>query len=137
MVEWSNHTAVRSMFLPTVLHLLRKRLDYARDYLQIGSDLLSPFRQQIVPFRNGDFISPDITRVGEKNYSNATGQLIEGIEYKDLDEQAKMKLKISDEIVYKDLLRFYTPEGFTPINRKDYQYVKKVNLLEEQTVLNK
>lgn len=115
--------------MPTVLHLLGTE---TKDYLLIGSDLLSPTRQQIVPFRNGDFISPEITRVGEKNYSNATGQIVEDDGYKELDEQAKMKLKISDEIVYKDLLRFYTPEGFTPINRKDYQYVKKVDLVEER-----
>ncbi len=115
--------------MPTVLHLLGTD---TKDYLLIGSDLLSPTRQQIVPFRNGDFISPEITRVAEKNYSNATGQIVEGDGYKELDEQAKMKLKISDEIVYKDLLRFYTPEGFTPINRKDYQYVKKVDLVEER-----
>lgn len=32
---------------------------------------------------------------------------------------------MSDNIVYKDLLRFYKPEGFVPVNRSDYSYIKK------------
>ncbi|MDF2903664.1 MAG: polyglycerolphosphate lipoteichoic acid synthase LtaS [Bacillus sp. (in: firmicutes)] len=109
---------------PTVLHLLGTD---TKDYMQIGSDLLSPQHQQTVAFRNGDFVSPEITHLGEKTYSNATGELVDGKQYKDQSDQANMKLKISDEIVYKDLLRFYTPQGFTKIDPKDYSYVKKAD----------
>ncbi len=31
-------------------------------------------------------------------------------------------LKYSDQVVNGDLLRFYTPEGFTPIDRSKYNY---------------
>lgn len=108
--------------MPTVLHLLG--ID-TKDFMQIGTDLLSPQHQQIVPFRDGDFISAEITKIGDKAYSNETGELVDNTMYNEQYNQARMKLEISDEIVYKDLLRFYTPEGFTPIDPKDYQYVKK------------
>lgn len=111
--------------MPTVLHLLG--ID-SKDYMQIGSDLLSPQHNQVVPFRNGDFVSPEVTQVGDKVYSNVTGEEVDSKAYTYLADQARMKLKISDEIVYKDLLRFYTPEGFEPINPKDYQYIKKTTV---------
>ncbi|MGJ7919824.1 LTA synthase family protein [Neobacillus sp. LXY-4] len=115
--------------MPTVLHLLG--ID-TKDYLQMGTDLLSPEHQQTVPFRNGDLVSPEITFVGGKVYDNATGELADQTLYKDQIDQVSTRLKISDEIVYKDLLRFYTPQGFTPIDPKDYQYVKKANQKEEK-----
>ena len=31
-------------------------------------------------------------------------------------------LKYSDQVVNGDLLRFYTPEGFTPVDRSKYNY---------------
>ena len=34
-----------------------------------------------------------------------------------------MELQMSDEVVYKDLLRFYKPNGYTPINPNDYEYL--------------
>lgn len=108
--------------MPTVLHLLG--ID-TKDFLQLGSDLLSPQHNQVVPFRNGDFVSPEVTKVGDKVYSNLTGEEVGSEEYTYLSDQANMKMKISDDIVYKDLLRFYKPEGFQPINPKDYQYIKR------------
>ncbi|MBU8878713.1 LTA synthase family protein [Bacillus sp. FJAT-29790] len=106
---------------PTVLHLLG--ID-TKDYLEVGSDLLSKDHSEIVPFRNGDFISPEFTQLEEKCYSTSTGELIEGDGCLPLAEQVKQKLQMSDHIVYKDLLRFYQPEGYEPINRDDYQYIK-------------
>lgn len=107
---------------PTVLHLLG--ID-TKDYLEIGSDLLSKDHREIVPFRNGDFVSPEFTQIDEKCYSSETGELIEGEGCAPLAEKARAELEMSDHIVYKDLLRFYQPEGFEPINREDYQYIKK------------
>jgi lipoteichoic acid synthase len=115
--------------MPTVLHLLG--ID-TKDYMQLGTDLLSPDHQQIVPFRNGDFITPEISHIRGKTYSNLTGERVDGSLYKELVDQAAMKLKISDDIVYKDLLRFYTPEGFTPIDPKDYQYMKPADEKNEK-----
>ena len=35
------------------------------------------------------------------------------------------RLTLSDRVVNGDLLRFYTPEGFEPIDRTTYDYSKK------------
>ena len=32
------------------------------------------------------------------------------------------KLALSDKVVNGDLLRFYTPENFTPVDRSQYNY---------------
>ena len=42
---------------------------------------------------------------------------------KDVRYKVNTELNMSDEIVYKDLLRFYKPEGYTPINPNDYEYL--------------
>jgi len=107
---------------PTILHLLG--ID-TKDFLSLGSDMLSPDRHQIVPFRNGSFITPEYTFVGDKIYENETGlitTLPEDIAA-ELQEQAKSRLRTSDEIITKDLLRFYTPTGFEPVDPSRYQYL--------------
>ncbi|WP_043932147.1 LTA synthase family protein [Bacillus sp. EB01] len=109
---------------PTVLHLLG--ID-SKDYMELGSDLLSPNHHEVVGFRNGDFTSPEITQISDKCYNTSTGELIEEeselcLEY---SEKVKTELQMSDELVLKDLLRFYTPNGFKPINPEDYEYIKE------------
>lgn len=105
---------------PTVLRLLG--ID-TKDYIEFGSDLLSPERRQIVPFRNGDFVTPEFTGVDDKLYKNPTGDLVEdknaGTQYSDI---VKEKLELSDKVVYGDLLRFYQPKGFKPIDRSTLDY---------------
>ncbi|WP_066328098.1 LTA synthase family protein [Anoxybacteroides amylolyticum] len=106
--------------LPTVLHLLG--ID-TKNYIQFGTDLLSPEHQQIVPFRNGDFITPTVTAVDGKYYNTQTGEQIEKNAEIDRDEQiVRTKLSLSDKVVYEDLLRFYTPKGFKPVDRSKYDY---------------
>lgn len=107
--------------MPTVLHLLG--VD-TKDYLQVGSDLLSEEHRETVPFRNGDFVSPTITKVGDNYYNTESGELVDAAEGKEQTEAAAAELSISDSIVTKDLLRFHTPKDFTPINRNDYNYIK-------------
>ncbi|MDF2556878.1 MAG: polyglycerolphosphate lipoteichoic acid synthase LtaS [Bacillales bacterium] len=108
---------------PTILHLLG--ID-TKNYLEMGSDMLSPEHNQIVPFRNGDFVSPQYTFVGEKFYDNLTGEKLpenpEGGEV--MIESVKERLNMSDEIIEKNLLRFYTPAGFLPVDRQKYNYLK-------------
>ena len=41
-------------------------------------------------------------------------------------EIVEHKLALSDKVVNGDLLRFYTPENFTPIDRTKYNYNKYV-----------
>lgn len=106
---------------PTVLHLLG--ID-TKDYMEFGSDLLSKQHRNWALFRNGDFVSSNVIQVKDKCYSAKTEELLENPEAcKDISEKVNTELQMSDEIVYKDLLRFYKPEGYTPINPDDYDYL--------------
>lgn len=106
---------------PTLLHLLG--ID-TKDYMEFGSDLLSKQHRNWALFRNGDFVSPAVTEVGEKCYSTVTGlEDSTNTDCKNIDGKVKAELKMSDEVVYKDLLRFYKPNGYKPINPDDYEYL--------------
>lgn len=107
----------------TVLHLLGIS---TKDYLDFGSDLLSDEHNEVIPLRNGDFVSPEVTMIGEKMYDSQTGELVENPEqYVRLAKKARKELELSDQILHKDLLRFYKPAGFEEVNREDYQYIKE------------
>jgi lipoteichoic acid synthase len=109
--------------LPTVLHLLGVE---TKGNVQLGTDLFSPDHQTVVPFRNGDFISKDLTGLNGKYYDTTTGEPFEKSEKtKKYEQITQMKLKMSDKIVNQDLLRFYTPEGFTPIDPSEYDYTNR------------
>lgn len=105
----------------TVLHLLG--IDSSK-FIDFGSDLLSEGHREIIPLRNGDFVSPQITMINEKFYDTESGELVEEPDdFKEFAEKARVQLERSDEVLQKDLLRFYKPKGFTPIDREDYQYI--------------
>ncbi|MFH5811664.1 LTA synthase family protein [Companilactobacillus sp. FL22-1] len=124
--------------LPTILHLAGINTS---QYVQLGSDLLSKQHSQVVAFRNKNFITPNYTVLKDSDgnpevYKNSTGELID----LDSDPQLKkkvakwqdmvnQKLKMSDTINNKNLLRFYTPTGFTPIDSKDYSYQNEIQKL--------
>lgn len=115
--------------LPTLMHLLG--VD-TKQYVQFGTDLLSEEHDEIVPFRNGDFVSPEVVYTGGKYYDSATGTEIEATEeVEQLKEIAEMKLSYSDKLVEGDLLRFYTPQDFTPVDRSKYDYSKVKPVIEE------
>ncbi|MCM3567686.1 LTA synthase family protein [Neobacillus mesonae] len=110
--------------LPTLLHLLG--VD-SKDYVQFGTDLLSDQHDDLIPFRNGDFVSPTITAVGGKYYNSTTGMLIDSDKLKEakkLQNITQKRLALSDKVVNGDLLRFYTPKNFTPVDRSQYNYKK-------------
>ncbi|RBP05294.1 LTA synthase family protein [Rossellomorea aquimaris] len=117
-----NHTYGGQIDLrPTIMHLLGVE---TKDYLSFGQDLLSEERKQIVPFRNGDVITDKYSEIKGVCYDNETGQPVEE-ENKACEEaskEANKRLELSDKVVYEDLLRFYKPEGYKPIDRSDYQY---------------
>jgi len=106
-----NHTYGGQIdLLPTVLHLLGVNTE---NYIHFGTDLLSENRQQIVPFRNSDFVSPKIYGVDGKFYDKSTGLQIDETQ-PDLLEEAKTleaiveeRLNFSDKVVNGDLLRFH------------------------------
>ena len=117
--------------LPTLLHLLG--ID-TQNFIQFGSDLLSEEHNEIVPFRNGDFVSPTIYSINEKLYDNQTGLLLDDSQL-DLANAMKNKvdekLKFSDKVVNGDLLRFYTPAGYTSVDPSKYNYNKDANVESE------
>ncbi len=107
--------------MPTLLHLLG--ID-GQDYIQFGTDLFSKGHKDIVPFRRGDFITPEYSLVSGTYYDNTTGEEIEPTE-----EMTKTKnevlheLELSDRLLNGDLLRFYSPnEDWTPVDPSEYRY---------------
>ena len=108
---------------PTLLHLLG--IDTS-DYVQFGTDILSKDHKEIVPFRNGDFVTPTFSYFKGTYYDNETGEVLEPTkELTDMKSLVEMKLHLSDKVVNGDLLRFYTPDGFVPIDPNDYDYTFK------------
>jgi lipoteichoic acid synthase len=108
--------------LPTLLHLLGVN---TKDYVQFGTDILSEQHDDLIPFRNGNFVSSTITGIDDKFYDSKTGiELDESkfAEAKKYQEMVEQKLAYSDRVVNGDLLRFYTPGNFTPVDRAQYKY---------------
>lgn len=118
-----NHTyGGQTDLLPTLLHLLGTD---TKDYIQFGSDLLSEQHNDLVPFRNGDYVSSTITSINDKFYDSKTGMELAKAKTEEankLKESVEHKLALSDEVVNGDLLRFYTPENFVPVDRTKYNY---------------
>ena len=74
-----------------------------------GTDMLSKDHNDVIPFRNGDFITKDYKYVNGKAYSNKTNELLE-TQPKDLDKnkkQVEKDLEMSDNVLNGDLFRFY------------------------------
>jgi lipoteichoic acid synthase len=111
--------------LPTLLHLLG--VDTSK-YIQLGQDLFSKQNEQLVAFRDGDFVTPDYTYYGGVLYSNSTGMAIPSPSaslQKQVDEwKAKVdkQLSVSDQINNGDLLRFYAKSGLTEVDPDSYDY---------------
>ncbi|OIK13717.1 glycerol phosphate lipoteichoic acid synthase [Bacillus sp. MUM 116] len=108
--------------LPTVLHLLG--ID-TKEYIQFGTDLFSKQHDDLIPFRNGDFVSSSITSIDGKFYDSTTGMELENDKLAKAQkawETVEQKLLLSDKVVNGDLLRFYTPKDFVPVDRTKYNY---------------
>jgi lipoteichoic acid synthase len=121
--------------LPTLLHLLGTD---TKENVQFGTDLLSDQHDDLIPFRNGDFVSSTITSVDGKFYDSKTGAELEKDKIEEAQkyqEIAEQKLGYSDRVVNGDLLRFYTPEGFTPVDRSKFDY-NKTHVIETDEMLN-
>ncbi|EJF01451.1 LTA synthase family protein [Liquorilactobacillus mali] len=111
--------------LPTLLHLLGIS---SKRYIQFGTDLFSSEHDQVVAFRNENFTTPKYSVVNGNIYDNSTGLQIThpsaSLAAKIKKESAKVntELTLSDTLNNKNLLRFYVPKGFTPVNPKNYNY---------------
>ncbi|PWG00581.1 alkaline phosphatase [Levilactobacillus bambusae] len=110
--------------LPTLLHLLGIS---SKRYIQFGTDLFSKQHDQVVAFRNKDWVDPDYTSLSGTIYSNKTKQEIhpKGKQEKQIKADQKKvntELSLSDSLNEKNLLRFYHPKGFKAVNAGDYNY---------------
>ena len=113
--------------LPTVLHLLG--VD-TQNYVHFGTDLLSEEHEELVMFRNGDYVSPEAYSIGEAFYDPDSGLPLEEGQLEEaemLKQRGRYELQLSDGVVNGDLLRFYTPVGFTPVDPADYYYQQPRN----------
>ncbi|UJF15468.1 LTA synthase family protein [Jeotgalibaca sp. MA1X17-3] len=126
--------------LPTLMHLLGIQTE---TYVQLGQDLLSEERNQIVPFRNGITITPEYTIIGNSIYDTKTGNsaLMSSedsvTDYQNevnrIKEASQKQLMISDQIINGDLLRFYSPADFIPADRDAHNYLDSpAQLLEDR-----
>lgn len=111
--------------LPTLLNLLG--ISNKGD-VQFGTDLLATDRNQTVAFRNGDFVTPEYTKVGSAYYETKTGKVIKPTDDKTKDTLAQLtnhvatELSLSDRVINGDLLRFYDLKGFKKVKPTDYSY---------------
>lgn len=125
--------------LPTLLHLLGIR---NKNYVQFGNDLLSPKYKKWVVFRNGTIVSQKYVIVGNKGikgtvYNRENGRQIvnytqeEKVEIAQLTKLAQLSLKYSDLLNNHNLLRFYTPAGFIPVDPTQYDYMSNYQQMVE------
>ncbi|MHC9536313.1 LTA synthase family protein [Dellaglioa sp. BT-FLS60] len=127
--------------LPTLLHLLG--ID-SSSYVQFGTDLFSKNHDQTVAFRNENFITPDYTVLDSNIYDNATGKevthpsaAVEKTITKD-QSQVSTELSLSDTVNNQNLLRYYTPKNFKPVQPSAYNYKNQYSkLLKLQESLKK
>lgn len=113
--------------LPTLLNLLGIK---DSDTIQFGYDLLSKNAPQIVAQRNGDFITPEYSKVGSDYYYTKTGKRIKPnkklkAELTAISNTVTTQLSLSDRVINGNLLRFYRPKWFTKVKPKDYDYNKE------------
>ncbi|WP_035463556.1 LTA synthase family protein [Ligilactobacillus ceti] len=111
--------------LPTLLHLVG--ID-TKPYLEFGTDLFSKQHRQVVAFRNENFTTPNYTVVGNTIYDNKSGLILthpdEQIE-KQVTADRKFvntELSLSDTLNNRNLMRFYVPNDFKPVDPHLYNY---------------
>lgn len=132
--QGTNHEYSGEMdVMPTLLHLAG--VENADDYIQFGTDLFSDEHKDFVPFRNGDFMTKDFSRVNGTFYDNETEEVIDEPtdEMKELREKVMSELEMSDDILQGDLLRFHEPnDEWEPEDTSDYVYGKKENEKQDE-----
>lgn len=119
--------------LPTLLSLLG--IDNSK-YLQLGQDLFSKENEQIVAFRNGNFMTPKYTVIGDNVYDNSTGSMIHELgeelteEIKGYREKVMKQLNTSDSLTNGDLLRYFD-SGLKEVVPTDYNYKNQLEQLQQ------
>ncbi|REH83307.1 glycerol phosphate lipoteichoic acid synthase [Staphylococcus felis] len=107
--------------MPTLLHLMG--ID-TKNYLMLGTDMLSKDHNDVIPFRNGDFVTSDYKYVNGKAFSNKDNQPLEQppADLEKNKRQVETDLEMSDKVLNGDLFRFYDNPDFKRINPTDYRY---------------
>lgn len=116
---------------PTLFNLLGIN---DQNMIQFGHSLLSKNAPQIVAQRNGDFITPKYSKVEGSYYYTRSGKRITHPSKKVKSQLASIsntvttELSLSDRVITGNLLRFYKPDGFEYVKRKNYSYKKSDSL---------
>ena len=102
--------------------------------IQFGHSLLAKNAPQIVAQRNGDFITPKYSKVEGSYYYTQSGKRITHPSKKvkaqlaSISNTVTTELSLSDRVITGNLLRFYKPDGFEYVKRKNYSYKKSDSL---------
>lgn len=119
--------------LPTLLNLVG--YDQTDELMLLGHDLLSPNNEQLVAFRNRNFVTKDYSYIKGDVYDSQTGDFLNfsqpaAVEEANvLKEKIDTQLDISDQINNGDLLRFYYGSGLSPVKTEQLDYKNSVKML--------
>lgn len=120
--------------MPTLLDLLGIDDD---NQIKFGQDLFSSQNQQIVPFRNGNWVTSEYTRIGSNYYVTSTGTKINPkqdprakLAIDEADKYVEKTLSYSDKVVQGNLLRFL-PKNDVPKNKNQNISYKKSTALKQ------
>ena len=109
--------------VPTLLHLVG--ID-SKEFIQFGTDLFSKGHDDVVAFRNGNYVSPKYTLVDGTYYDSKTGQALkENNQMKAYKQKVAKELELSDQVLYGDLLRFHKLKDFQTVDPSKYMYGKE------------
>ncbi|GBA98104.1 LTA synthase family protein [Lactobacillus gasseri] len=116
---------------PTLFNLLGIN---DQNMIQFGHSLLAKNAPQIVAQRNGDFITPKYSKVEGSYYYTKSGKSVTHPSKKvkaqlaSISNTVTTELSLSDRVITGNLLRFYKPNGFKYVKRKNYTYKKADSL---------
>ena len=116
---------------PTLFNLLGIN---DQNMIQFGHSLLSKNAPQIVAQRNGDFITPKYSKVEGSYYYTQSGKRITHpskevkAQLASISNTVTTELSLSDRVITGNLLRFYKPDEFEYVKRKNYSYKKSDSL---------
>lgn len=116
---------------PTLFNLLGIN---DQNMIQFGHSLLAKNAPQIVAQRDGDFITPKYSRVEGSYYYTKSGKRITHPDKKvkaqlaSISNTVTTELSLSDRVITGNLLRFYRPDDFKYVKRKNYSYKKSESL---------
>src|SRR5699024_1586141 len=110
---------------PTLLHMIG--IDVT-DYILFGIELFFNEHKTFVPFRIGDFITVDFRRDNGVYQDNGRKAAMEEpmAMVEDVRESRYKELDMWDDVLYGDLLRFYTAnDEWEPVDPSEFNYGKK------------